>query len=306
VIADAPIAPPIVDLGRLAGWDPLPLSIRDARQRASGLLARLVRPAPPSRVPTGPVVLSAAGISVRSGATIAVRNVDLELSAGQVAVVMGRNGSGKSSLLWALHGADHRTAGRVRVEGGRSAADARTVGLVPQTPGDLLFLDSVEAECAASDADAGRRAGTTGTLLDSLQPAVDRTIHPRDLSEGQRLALVLAIQLAAEPLVILLDEPTRGLDYPTKRRFAAVLARLSAAGAAILVATHDVELAAVVADRVLVLAAGELVADGGPIEILSGSTALAPQVSRILGPGWMTVDQVRRALPAAPAGSGAS
>jgi energy-coupling factor transport system ATP-binding protein len=227
-----------------------------------------------------------------------VRDLELELHAGQVAVLMGRNGSGKSSLLWALHGDEHRHGGRVRIEG--------AVGLVPQTPGDLLFLDSVGAECAASDADAGRPPGTTARLLERLQPRVDRATHPRDLSEGQRLALVLAIQLAAEPMVILLDEPTRGLDYPAKRRFADVLARLSAAGRAILVATHDVELAAIIADRVLVLAAGDLVADGSPSEILSGSTALAPQVSRILGPGWLTVDQVRLALPASPTGSAAS
>jgi len=298
VMADAPIAPPIVDLGRLAGWDPLPLSIRDARQRASGLLARLVGPAPWRPVSAGPVALSAAAISVRYGAMIAVRDVDLELRAGQVTVLMGRNGSGKSSLLWALHGADHRQGGRVTLDA--------AVGLVPQTPSDLLFLDSIGGECAASDADAGVGPGTTVELLDSLQPGLDRATHPRDLSEGQRLALVLAIQLAAGPRVILLDEPTRGLDYPTKRRFAAVLARLSSAGAAVLVATHDVELAAIVADRVLVLAAGDLVADGTPSEILSGSTALAPQVSRILGPGWLTVDQVRGALPAAPAGSGAT
>jgi len=120
--------------------------------------------------------------------------------------------------------------------------------------------------------------------------------HPHDLSEGQRLALVLAIQLAAAPRVILLDEPTRGLDYPTKRRFAGVLRTLAARDHAVLVATHDVELAAIVAERVLVLAAGDLVADGPPEEILSGSTALAPQVSRVLGPGWLTVDQVRAAL----------
>ncbi len=299
VMADAPIAPPIVDLGRLAGWDPLPLSIRDARQRASELLTRLVRPGPRSPVPAGPVVLSATGISVRYGATIAVRDVDLELRGGQVAVLMGRNGSGKSSLLWALHGADHRTAGHVNGDGTASA-------VVPQTPGDLVFLDTVAAECAAADADAGRPSGRTAELLERLQPGIDPAAHPRDLSEGQRLGLVLAIQLAAGPRVILLDEPTRGLDYPTKRRFASVLARLASAGAAVLVATHDVELAAIVADRVLVLAEGDLVADGAPAEILSGSTALAPQVSRILGPGWLTVDQVRGALAAAPAGSGAS
>jgi energy-coupling factor transport system ATP-binding protein len=303
LMADAPIAPPVVELGRLAGWDPLPLSVRDARRQASALRDRLAHPLAVPSPAHRPVALAATGISVRYGATVAVRDVDLELRAGEVAVLAGRNGSGKSSLLWALHGAGRRSAGAVRVDGPEGA---RLVGLVPQTPGDLLFLDSVAAECSAADADAGAPGGVTRDLLDGLVAGVEADLHPRDLSEGQRLALVLAIQLAAAPRVILLDEPTRGLDYPAKRRFAGILRSLAAAGHAVLVATHDVELAALVADRVLVLAGGDLVADGAPREILGRSTALAPQVARILGPGWLTVDQVRAALVPESVGGAAS
>ena len=302
LMADAPIAPPVVELGRLAGWDPLPLSVRDARRGAAALHNRLTAPLQGSVQAPRPVLLTAAGISVRYGQTVAVRDLDLELRGGELAVVMGRNGSGKSSLLWALHGAGRRSAGTVDVSG---PGESRVVGLVPQTPSDLLFLETVEAECAASDDDAAAPAGTTRSVLDGLVAGVEPGVHPRDLSEGQRLALVLAIQLARAPAVILLDEPTRGLDYPAKRRFAAVLRSLADAGHAVLLATHDVELAALVAERVLVLAGGDLVADGSPDEVLSRSTALAPQISRILGPGWLTVDQVRSALVAA-AGGGAA
>ena len=112
---------------------------------------------------------------------------------------------------------------------------------------------------------------------------------------------MLAIQLAAAPEVILFDEPTRGLDYPTKRRFATILRSLAGRGHAVLVATHDVELAASIAERVLVLAGGELVADGSPEQVLSASPALAPQVAKVIGPGWLTVDQVRRALASSAA-----
>ena len=240
---------------------------------------------------------------MRHGAIAAVRDADVALNDGEVAVLIGRNGSGKSSLLWALHGAGARTSGRVRVDG-QDPADcepsvARSlVGLVPQTPGDLLFADTVAAECASSDADAAAPAGTTRSLLDGIVAGIGPEIHPRDMSEGQRLALVLAIQLAASPRVLLLDEPTRGLDYPAKRRFAATVRRLAHNGHAVLVATHDAELAATIADRVLVMADGDLVADGSPEEILSTSTAFASQVARILGRGWLTVEQVRTALSA--------
>jgi energy-coupling factor transport system ATP-binding protein len=303
LMADGEIVPPVVELGRLAGWTPLPLSVRDARGRAHSLRERLDGHAPPRPQGRGAVALAATGLSVRYGATVAVREVDLELARGQVAVVMGRNGSGKSSLLWALQGSGPRAAGRVTLDGrdpGTIApADARRlVGLVPQTPSDLLYLDSVAAECDRSDTDAGAAPGTTRHLLDTLLPGIVDDGHPRDLSEGQRLALVLAIQLAAAPPVMLLDEPTRGLDYPGKRRFAGMLRDLAGRGCAVLVATHDVELAASIAERVIVLAGGEIVADGPAPQILSGSPAFAPQVAKILDGAWLTVEQVRQALGA--------
>jgi energy-coupling factor transport system ATP-binding protein len=111
------------------------------------------------------------------------------------------------------------------------------------------------------------------------------------------LLLALTIMLAARPPLLLLDEPTRGLDYPTKHRLAAILRDLADAGHAIVLATHDVELVAEVADRVIVLADGEVVADGSTTDIVTSSPMFAPQVAKVLAPGsFLTVDQVRTAL----------
>ncbi len=130
-----------------------------------------------------------------------------------------------------------------------------------------------------------------------MAPDVEDGTHPRDLSEGQRLLLVLCVILAARPPLLLLDEPTRGLDYPTKSRLARVLSDLAGAGHAIVLATHDVELVADVADRVVILADGEVVADGPTTEVVTSSPMFAPQVSKILAPQpWLTVDQVAAAL----------
>jgi energy-coupling factor transporter ATP-binding protein EcfA2 len=97
--------------------------------------------------------------------------------------------------------------------------------------------------------------------------------------------------------LLLLDEPTRGLDYPTKARLARVLDDLAEAGHAIVLATHDVELVADVADRVVILAEGEIVADGPTVEVVTSSPMFAPQVAKILSPQrWLTVDQVAAAL----------
>ncbi len=313
LLAGSDVAPPVVELGRLAGWSPLPLSVRDARRLAGPLRERLAVLPPPTAVTAtdGAPVLRAEGVVVRYGATVAVRQVDLALHGGQVVALMGRNGCGKSSLMWAMQGAGRRDGGRVLVQPDdgpaldtaelASARARRHVGLVPQTPGDLLYLNSVAEECAQADLDAEAPGGSCASLLERLVPGVDPAAHPRDLSEGQRLCLVLAIQLCAGPPVVLLDEPTRGLDYPAKAQLAAVLRELAAQGRAVMVSTHDVEFVATCADRVVVMAEGEVVAQGPTAEVVVSSPAFAPQVAKVLAPEpWLTVHQVRAALAGAP------
>ncbi|MEH3033205.1 MAG: ATP-binding cassette domain-containing protein [Aeromicrobium erythreum] len=310
VLRRSEIAPPLVELGRVAGWDPLPLSVRDARRAAGPLRDRLATtPAPSVPELRGAEVLSARGVVVRHGATVAVRGVDLDLRRGEVVALMGRNGSGKSSLLWALQGSGARQGGTVAVDDAGQQVDPkrlgpraarRHVGLVPQTASDLLYLETVDAECAAGDEESGAPAGSCRALLDRLAPGVVGDRHPRDLSEGQRLALVLSVQLCAAPPVLLLDEPTRGLDYDAKRVFARTVRTLADEGRAIVVATHDVELVAVTADRAVVLAEGEVVSAGATRDVLAGSPAFAPQVAKVLGEPWLTVDEVAAAVGAVP------
>lgn len=304
IMESSPIAPPIIELGRLAGWQPLPLSIRDARRVAAPLRARLSAgnspAAPASR--QHPEVLYAKNLSVHYGRVAAVIGATFSLRAGEITALMGRNGSGKSSLLWALQGSGPRSGGTVTVAGNDTAllavdAAIHHVVLVPQRPSDLLYLDSVAAECAEADRVAGATAGTTSATLERLAPGIAEQMHPRDLSEGQRLALVLAIQLATSPAVILLDEPTRGLDYSAKKRLSEVLAERAACGAAVLLSSHDVEFLARTADRVIMLSEGEIIADGSTQKVLTASASFAPQVSRILRPlEFLTVDAVRSAL----------
>ncbi|HET6709227.1 ABC transporter ATP-binding protein [Amycolatopsis sp.] len=297
------IAPPIAELGRLAGWSPLPLSVRDARRLAGPLRSRLQKLSVVGRsLSVTGSALDVREVVVRYGDVLAVRGVDLRVGPGEVVALMGRNGSGKSSLLWAVQGSGPRSAGKVDVGGADPASlkprvARQRVGLVPQTPADLLYLDSVDAECAQADTESEVPAGTARDLLDRLTPGIAGEAHPGDLSEGQRLSLVLAIQLASAPPVVLLDEPTRGLDYHAKRRFAAALRELASQGHAIVLATHDVEFVATVASRVVVMAEGEVVADGPTKEVVVASPAFAPQVAKILAPErWLTVDEVAEAL----------
>ncbi|MFC8402232.1 ABC transporter ATP-binding protein [Streptomyces griseoincarnatus] len=323
VMAASPVCPPVVELGRLAGWSPLPLTVRDARRRAAPLRERLEgrRPEPDTAAArtAGPArrlfgrakkentgapepVAQARSLAVRRDRVQALARVDLTVSPGETVALMGRNGAGKSTLLGALVGLVAPSSGSVRTGGAvphrtRPRDLVRKVGLVPQEPRDLLYADTVAAECAAADRDAEAEPGTCRALLGELLPSVADDMHPRDLSEGQRLTLALAVVLTARPPLLLLDEPTRGLDYAAKARLTAILRRLAAEGHAIVMATHDVELAAELAHRVVLLAEGEVIADGPSAEVVVASPAFAPQVAKILAPQpWLTVGQVKEAL----------
>ncbi len=291
VLATSPVVPPIVELGRTLGWSPLPLTVRDARRRVRDTVLG-DPPTTPPRADSEPHLVGR-GLTVVRGGNVALLEASVRLRAGSVTALMGRNGSGKSTLLWTLQGTRTRRAGTVTIDGVDPAAQPgerrrELVGLVPQTAADLLYLESVADECSAADGGSGE----CRKLLDRLVPGVPEDAHPRDLSEGQRLALALAVVLVSSPPVLLLDEPTRGLDYPAKAELAEILQRLADDGHAVMVATHDVEFAAQAADRVMVLAEGEVVSDGTTREVLAASPAFAPQVTKILGPGWLRVDEV--------------
>ncbi|MEU6302964.1 ABC transporter ATP-binding protein [Streptomyces chartreusis] len=357
IMAVSPVYPPVVALGRLAGWNPLPLTVRDARRRAADLRQqleqrhtstaqerrepverrhtsaaqgrgelrdqpqptrsrRLTTPPTPSgatphrwfrrkQTPTAPASPHAAevqALSVTRDQIRALRHIDLTLTPGETVALMGRNGAGKSTLLNTLVGLVEPTTGSVAVGGTVPHRTpprdlVRRVGLVPQEPRDLLYADTVAAECTAADADAGAEPGTCRALVSELLPGIADDTHPRDLSEGQRLTLALAVVLTARPPLLLLDEPTRGLDYAAKERLVTLLRDLAGRGHAIVLATHDVELAAELADRVVLLAEGEVIADGPTADVVVSSPSFAPQVTKILAPQeWLTVTQVRKAL----------
>ncbi|QIK71411.1 ATP-binding cassette domain-containing protein [Propioniciclava coleopterorum] len=287
VLLRCDVRPPLAQLARALDWDEVPGSVRDARRRAQR--ERIVV-TPPGVVPLseGPTRVRARDLSVAYGATVAVNHLDLELRGGEVTALMGRNGAGKSSLLWALQGGV-RSTGALEIDGSDprdlpAPQARRLVSLVPQTAADLLYLPSVAAELAQADRETGSAPGTAARLLTGLGSALPPDADPRDLSEGQRLSLVLAIQLAAEPGVLLLDEPTRGLDYAMKDRLALILGRLAADGQAVAVSTHDVEFAAAVSRRTLVLAGGDIIADGPTREVLTSSPTFAPQTAKVFAP----------------------
>jgi energy-coupling factor transport system ATP-binding protein len=302
ILKKSPIAPPIVHLARALNLDAVGTSVREVRRMTTHLrdFAPLVSD---SQLATGKTVVWVDSLSHSYGEKVALRNISLEFKSGEITAVMGRNGAGKSTLFKSIVGFHKASGGQIKVLGTdpvelRGHQRLATIGYIPQEPSDLLIHSSVEKECAESDQDNGLTPGSTFAFLARLAPTINRQAHPRDLSEGQRLSLVLALILCSAPDVLIMDEPTRGLDYQAKSLLVDTLVSYSRnLGKCVLIATHDVELVAEVADRVVFLADGDVVADGSTLDVLLSSPAFAPQVAKVMSPApWLTVKDALRGI----------
>ncbi len=294
--AEPPLVTPAGRLFSLAGLHPLPTGVKEARRALSpeGSDPLGDRSPRPERGPSPPSPGNRA-LDVRDlwveldpgdGPRDVLRGVELTIERGERVALMGRNGAGKSTLLRACAELVEPARGRVEIPAG--------CALLSQSPGDLLLRDRVGDELPGEDgAGALRRVG--------LDWARDR--DPADLSGGERQRLALAIATAGRvgTGIVCLDEPTRGMDRARKDELVAWLHELAEAGSAVLVATHDVEFAAALANRVILLGDGVPVADGSVREILSGGWYFATEVARILpGSGAITPEEGAELLRARP------
>ena len=295
VLAQLEDCPPVVAVARAYGWTPLPLSVKEARPFTAAFAP--ARVATPASVPprSNPPYLEVSDLEAGYGTTPVLTGVSLAVWPGEIAVLMGRNGVGKSTLLRCIVGLLRPKRGSVRVAGrttaGRSvAAICKELACLPQEPDSLLFADSVAEELRVTLRNHSQpETGQVDELLGRLGLAALAERYPRDLSVGERQRVALAAVTVTRPGGLLLDEPTRGLDYGAKDELAALLRQWRDAGAAILLVTHDVEFVATVADRVLMLGRGGLVAQGTPLAVLGNSPLFAPQVARIFpNRGWLT------------------
>ncbi|CAB4676951.1 unannotated protein [freshwater metagenome] len=303
IMQTSSIAPPIVHLARALGLVDPGLSVRDMRRMTEPLRESIPLQAPISSPPKVHAVIEIEKLTITYDEKKALNSVSATIYDNEIVAVMGRNGAGKSSLLTTIAGVGAQASGTVRIHSVDSKSlkgktRMRTVGYIPQEPSDLLYAQSVAKECSQADNDNQIAIGTTQDLLNQLVPGISMNAHPRDLSEGQRLGLALSVVLSSNPKVLILDEPTRGLDYEAKKTLARILIEFARVfDRAVVIATHDVELVAELATRVIFLADGDIVADGPTIDILLSSPAFAPQVSKVMAPApWLTVHDVVSAL----------
>jgi cobalt/nickel transport system ATP-binding protein len=206
--------------------------------------------------------------------------VDLEAPAGARIALLGANGAGKSTLLLLLSGAEHVCHGEVFLRGSRAERSReglrrwrREVGLLLQDPEDQLLAPTVEQDVAFGPLQDGVEEPAARKLVERALAAMaiphlaTRPVHELSLGEKKRVAL--AGLLVQAPAVLLLDEPTAGLDPEGMRALRETLDSLAQAGTAIILATHDVDFAYEWASEVCVLFQGGILARGEPAEILA-------------------------------------
>jgi energy-coupling factor transport system ATP-binding protein len=208
---------------------------------------------------------------------VILRGISLELRPGERVALMGRNGAGKSTLLRLAKGLEEPTRGKVERAG--------EVALLLQNPGDYLVHGH-----AVED------AGVAGVAAAGLAGREDA--NPRDLSGGERQRLALEVVLAGDTLnaAVLLDEPTRGMDRLHKEALSSRIHELAAAGSAVMVATHDTEFAAALADRIILLGQGVVIADGDPKEVLGGGRHFSTEVARVTSGAALLPEEGARRL----------
>jgi energy-coupling factor transport system ATP-binding protein len=310
VLSQVELTPPLITLAKALDWSPIPLTIKEgrrfarkaARHRPDGNKATEATLPSQRRNGQPPVSISVKGLGFSYNGHPALQDLSLDVRRGEFVALMGRNGAGKTTLLKQLVGLLRPDQGQVQIVAPASgeAMDTRKasveeiiqyVGYVPQNPNALLFNDTVRQELDFTRRGHGLPPGEYEGLLDTLGLTEYANHYPRDLSVGERQRVALASILVAEPQVLLLDEPTRGLDYQQKASLVAFLQRERARGRTIIMATHDVELVANCADRVILLGDGQVVVDGPTRQVMSESLVFASQINKLFrDPALLTVE----------------
>ena len=307
--------PPVTRLFLAGSENGVPLTVKQGRARVAVLAAEFgnrsagVPPALPGKpasrnicvAPARPDTPTSRGSDpvccietrdlwhVYEDGTEALRGVDLSIAQGEFVAVIGENGSGKTTLVRHFNGLLRPSKGKVLVRGAdikdaEVASLAAGCGMLGQNPNNQLVADTVVSELAATLAAVGTPAAERERMIEEtlelLQIAPFRDSDPQDLSCGERERVALASVLVHKPPVLVLDEPTRGIDQATKDRLAAYLREYNSLGNTVILVTHDLEFAAECCQRVLLMGSGRILADGDKHAVLTDSLLFTTQYNK--------------------------
>lgn len=290
--------PPIIKLAhelenRGISVNGAPLTVKEGRIMLKGLFQKISGQLPQCNEEgdSKPVIEVEKLWYVYPGGPTALKNVSLRVNEGEFVAIMGRNASGKTTLVKHFNSLLKPTKGIVAVDGidtrkATIAELARKVGFVFQNPNDHLFADTVEEEIAFTLKNLGFENGEirqrVSEILERFKLQEYRKQYPRSLSGGEKQRAALASVLVIQPKILILDEPTRGMEYRLKRELMTFLNKYTGQGNTVILVTHDVETVAEHADRVILLSEGEIVVDGNKRDVLSKALLFSPQINRLV------------------------
>jgi len=290
--------PPIPQLFAKLGSEEIPLTVKQAKI----CLGQPTLPSEPA--PTNNLALAAeTKLAMKRlsfaypGGPLILKKLDFNLPPKSITALMGANGSGKSTLGKCIMGLLKPQQGDIyldgsSIKGAKPQVLAQHIGYLPQETGQYFFLPTVQQEIEFNSKHLGVPDDAWYQHLCAWFSLVELgQKNPRDLSRGEQQKIALACVLLAKPALLLLDEPTQGLDPKAKQQLGTILMALRQEGIASLLITHDIEFVAEYADRVAFLQQGALIGQGATREMICGHTFYSPQINRLLGGNIITVGE---------------
>ncbi|PKO13940.1 MAG: ABC transporter [Chloroflexi bacterium HGW-Chloroflexi-10] len=302
IVTHIPYQPPVVRLAMAMGWQPLPLDVASAKKFIGMLPQIQPRTNPVSTQPAenNDPILEVRGLYANLPEVPVLKDISLTIQPGERLVIMGPNGAGKSTLLRCLMNLIKPEKGDILLNGHsiinqHTAELSKSMAYLPQDPSLLLFADSVrlELETTLHNHHLPIDPQTIEDLLQHLMLTDKAEVYPRDLSTGERQRTALGAVCITQPQILLLDEPTRGLDQEAKQSLVQLLLSWNQLGKTIVMITHDVEMAAAFANRILILENGQICADGKPGDIFQEEPRYTPQIASLFpSSGWLTLNDI--------------
>jgi len=291
--------PPIIMIAKAMHLTPLPLTPQVFSEMTASMDLPLKKKHSTNNSVPSECLIQVENLSMCINNKLILNDVSLDLFRGEILSLMGPNGAGKTSFLKALLGLIPSKGKRKLFDHEMDAmglsAIIQHIAYLPQNPNDLLFADSVaeELQITLKNHNQSVNEASLSEFLARFSLAEKKQNYPRDLSVGERQRTALAAITVHSPEIILLDEPTRGLDYLAKCDLINIFKGWRDEGRAILLITHDIEFAAQLADRVAILEKGVITYTGNPHIAFSNFPAYRTQTAQLFpGTNWITPDNV--------------
>lgn len=282
--------PPVSNIFRGANMDSIPINIKEGREIIKKMPSVKCKPSISNEKPNirGDILVEGKRVNYAyPDGDFSVKDLNFTFHSVEVSAIFGENGTGKTTLLKLISGILKPKRGSIRTYG--------DVGYISQNPNDYLFSNTVYDQLLfALDLKGIKDDGRIDEMLKKLHIYKYRDVNPRDLSSGERQRVAIGTVMVSNPSIVVMDEPTRGMDGIVKEALCSIIDDFVEDGKGVIMVTHDMEFAAKIATRAIIMADGSIVADGEIHDILGSSFYYSTQTARLfrdISPDAITADE---------------